>query len=77
MAKSTITNYRRTSCWGDPPIFRHDDDALHWAVGQGAYHTVEEAGRAFAELRAKHDVGVWPLWMGIVAQRLRRRNHAG
>lgn len=70
MAKSFITYHVRTACWGDPPIFRHDDDALHWAVGQGAFTTIEEAGRAFAELRAAHAVSVWPRWLGLVGRRL-------
>ncbi len=70
MAKSIVTGNRRTACWGDPPIFRHDNDALHWAVGQGAYPTIEAAGRVFAELRAKYDNGVWARWLGTVGRRL-------
>lgn len=76
MAKSTVTNYRRTPCWGDPPIFRHDTDAVQWAVGQGAFVTVDAAGRALAELRAKHAAGIWARWITLVCQRVGARNHA-
>lgn len=73
MAKSTVTYHRRTTCWGDPPIFRHDEDALHWAVGQGAFPTIEEANRALSELYRIYSVGVWARWLGVVARCLHTR----
>lgn len=76
MAKSQTTYYRRTRCWGDPPIFRTDDDALHWAVGQGAYDELPAAAAAFAALKAdypQYKVGIWALWLGHVAQQMNKK----
>lgn len=78
MAKPIITSYRQTSCWGDPPIFRDDNDVLEWAVGQGAFPNVEGAGRAFAALRRQYGSrGLWARWLGVVAGRLQRRSKVG
>lgn len=75
MAKSVIIFHQRTSCWGDPPIFRSDHDALHWAVGQGAFADIDVAGRAFAKLDRQN--GRWARWLGVVADRLKRRSKTG
>ena len=73
MAKSVVTYSARTPCWGDPPIFYTDDDAVQWAIGQGAFPTVEAAGAALAELRGRHTDGVWARWLGLIGRRLLRR----
>lgn len=75
MAKSVVTYYRHTPCWGDPPIFRDDNDAIQWAVGQGAFADIEGAGRAFAKLAPGADRRA--RWLGVVADRLNRRSKVG
>lgn len=68
--KSIITHHAHTPCWGDPPIFHSDHDAVQWAIGQGAFADVETAGAALAELRKRYDFGVWALWLRLVGRRL-------
>ena len=70
-AKSVVTYYRHTPCWGDPPICRDDNDAIQWAVGQGAFADIEGAARAFAKLGPGADR--WARWLGVVATILKSR----
>ena len=75
MAKSTVTLIGRTPCWGDPPIFRDDHDALDWAIGQGVYTGLVEATAAYAALKERYPqykVGMGALWMGHVAQQINK-----
>ncbi|MEZ4864150.1 MAG: hypothetical protein R3C14_22750 [Caldilineaceae bacterium] len=67
---SKVTLHRRTSCWGDPPIFYDDAGAIHWALGQGAFATETAAAAAFASLHRLYPDGTWARWLGIVARRL-------
>lgn len=71
MAKSTVTYHRRTPCWGDPPLFSHDEDAHHWAVGQGAYQSVEEAHEDFILVQQRYSVATWAHWLTHVGNKLR------
>jgi len=76
VAKSYIANRRRTSCWGQPPIFRTDDDALHWAIGQGVYQNLVDAMAALEELKTRYPqyrVGIWALWMGHIAKQIDKK----
>lgn len=75
MAKLVVVFSQHTPCWGDPPIFRDDNDALEWSVGQGAFADIAGAGRAFAKLGAGADR--WARWLGVVAERLNRRSKMG
>ncbi|MEZ4865331.1 MAG: hypothetical protein R3C14_28740 [Caldilineaceae bacterium] len=73
MPKSIITAYRRTACWGDPPIFRTDDDALHWAVGQGAFADIDAAGGVYARMEKCFPGNTWPRWLAVVAALLAQK----
>lgn len=65
--RSTVTTVWHTPCWGDPPIFRSDHDAIQWAIGQGAFTNEADAAAAYAALRERHPVATRAHWLGHVA----------
>lgn len=68
--KSFVAFYARTPCSGWPPIFRSDQDAIAWAVAQGAYETIDAAAAGFAELDHRRSGNLWAYWLGHIALRL-------
>ena len=60
MSKSPTLYFNRTPCFGHPPIFGTDEDAIMWSLGQGAFTTRGEAQQAFDALDA-HDVVIGPV----------------
>lgn len=70
MRKAAVTPNWHTPCWGNPPIFRTDQDAIQWAIGQGAFPNEAEATAAFTALQARQPYGTWAHWLTAVARRL-------
>ncbi len=72
MSNSKIVFQDRTPCYGYPPLFGTDDDAIAWSLGQGAFPTRGEAQKAFEELRTTYPaVYVWPTWIRTVGRKIR------
>ena len=61
--KLTVTTVWHTPCWGDPPIFHSDHDAIQWAIGQGAFANETDAMAAYAALRQRYPVATWAYWL--------------
>jgi len=70
MRKAAAPTTWHTPCWGTPPIFRTDQDAIQWAIGQGAFPNEVEAAAAFTALQARQPYGTWAHWLTAVARRL-------
>lgn len=65
--KPTVNPNLHTPCWGDPPIFRNDHDAMQWAIGQGALANEADATTAFTTFKQRFPVTTWAYWLGHVA----------
>lgn len=71
MAESVIISRHESPCSGPCPIFRNDNEAIAWGVGQRAFATPAAAAVAFGELQARYAGryrNVWPFWISLVAQ---------
>lgn len=68
--KQTATSNWHTPCWGNPPIFRNDQDAVQWAIGQGAFNNETEAAAAFTALQQRQPYSTWAYWLTQVGNRL-------
>ena len=62
---------RRGPCFGYPPVFVSDEDAIAWSIGQGAFQSLAEAQQAFDALAAQYLKPYhWPMWLRLVGRRL-------
>lgn len=72
MSKSPTLYFNRTPCFGHPPIFSVNEDAIMWSLGQGAFTTQAEAQQAFDALRISYPaVYLWPVWIREVGRQLK------
>ena len=74
MSKSVTLYFNRTPCFGHPPIFGTDEDAIMWSLGQGAFQSLTEAQQAFDALRTTYlAVYLWPVWIREVGRQLKAK----
>lgn len=69
--KSILVNHLRTPCCGDPPTFQNLDDAIQWAVDQGAFGGYKDA--AFSWLDSIHPlpkIYQYPRWIELIGDRI-------
>ena len=70
MAKSQIVSRKRTKCWGDPPIFHSDEEAIQWGIGQG----IKDAPQRYRLVKQRYSDYPWPVWIGVVGNLLQKRD---
>ena len=73
--KQPATSNWRTPCWGNPPIFRNDQDAMQWAIGQGAFVNENAAAAAFTELQQRQPYSTWAYWLTHVGNLLAQQGN--
>lgn len=68
MNEATWTRTRKTKCWGSPPVFCSDEEAIAWAITQEAFANYQEARAAFDAVATLQ--GKWARWIGVTGKRL-------
>ena len=76
MAKQKVVTLRtlHTPLCGKPPIFHDDADAVQFAFLQGVFVDMAEAEAQIAHLRRLYGPACWAVWLGVIAQRVRRND---